>query len=92
MPCACTSSVGKFSTSSSPSRSGWSSMSIHAKVCPGRARASSSSLGRYCWQVSHQAAQKQATSQASERARAARRVGMSEPGTCSGIVGKSQRV
>lgn len=40
-------------------------MSIQAKTCRGMAAASACSLGLYCSQVSHQAAQKQATSQAS---------------------------
>src|SRR5690606_37044536 len=70
------------STSSSPSNSAWSSMSIHAKTCCGMASASACSLGLYCSQVSHQAAQKHATSQVSgDEPRRARSAAWSVSGT-----------
>src|SRR6185436_17969212 len=54
--------VGKFSTSSSPTSSASSSMSIQRKFASGNFSPSARKPGRYSVQVSHHAAHKQATS------------------------------
>src|SRR5581483_2739988 len=54
--------VGKFSTSSSPSSSAWSSMSIQRNRTPGNFSPSARKPGRYCTHVSHHSAHRQLTS------------------------------
>src|SRR5437660_7815541 len=53
--------VGKFSTSSSPTSSAWSSMSIQRNSEPGNFSPSARKPGRYSTQVSHHSAQRQLT-------------------------------
>src|SRR5438067_13023827 len=53
--------VGKFSTSSSPTSSAWSSMSIQRNSTPGNFSPSARKPGRYSTQVSHHSAQRQLT-------------------------------
>src|SRR6185369_154659 len=61
-PSRVTRTVGKFSTSRSPTSSAWSSMSIQRNFAAGKFCASAMKPGRYSVQVSHHAAQRQLTS------------------------------